>query len=530
MLPSFPNSLTKAVTEWSNYSGTLGVRPVPVYCTPDKLKGTSGTLVPQADAIRAVLGYCWANDEPLRVLGTAYSFSTVIEPSKVVLDPTNMDTVWRVSTDYLTKEYRGSKGAEGFVPVFVQGGTTISYLNKRLAESGLALQTSGAGDGHRIAGCIATGTHGSALRVGAVHDTVLGIHLVVGPDQAVFIQASTSPVCNQDYVALLESQTGIPTTMVQDDNAFLTALVSLGSLGFVFSVVIETCALYRFARKTIVRPWNDARIWEAIRTLDTAPLHRDYPDMPPHHFEVVFHPYPPDDDPGAYVTLLWKMPAGSRAPTHPSAVPPDMASDNMGCLASLVQGLDGVFLAPIATPIIRSIINDQLAKRFANSNGSEGYPGEFFGPTTLPAGRGASTEIVVAHADVVDALKCIFSVLREGASSGRHLLGAVAVRFIPRTSAFLGMNIFGMNAYIELPSIRTPDVLELYTRCWDWLTAKQIAYTCHWGQQHAMGEESVGLYFGDRVQSWKDARAKLLDETARRIFAAPLLAEVGLDG
>src|SRR4029078_4368692 len=101
------------------------------------------------------------------------------------LDTPFMNTIWRVAADSLTDSYKQTRGAEGRVPVLVQSGTEGSAITRRLADIGLALQTSGAGDGHRIAGCIATGTHGSALGVGAVHDTILGLHIVVAPNQAV---------------------------------------------------------------------------------------------------------------------------------------------------------------------------------------------------------------------------------------------------------------------------------------------------------------------------------------------------------
>ncbi len=58
---------------------------------------------------------------------------------------------------------------------------TINVVNRELSAKGLALQTSGASDGQTFAGAIATGTHGADMKVGALHDTVLAVHLVVSP-------------------------------------------------------------------------------------------------------------------------------------------------------------------------------------------------------------------------------------------------------------------------------------------------------------------------------------------------------------
>jgi hypothetical protein len=45
-----------------------------------------------------------------------------------------------------------------------------------------------------------------------------------------------------------------------------------------------------------------------------------------------------------------------------------------------------------------------------------------------------------------------------------------------------------------------------------------------------MNSTRLRTYFKDRVDDWMAARANLLDETGRRVFGAPILAEVGLDG
>ena len=102
--------------------------------------------------------------QPVRAIGARWSLSTVVKPDNVAINPANLNVMLRVKQDWLTPAYRARR--PGFVPVFVQGGTNVSRINRQLGEIGLALQTSGASDGHRIAGCIATGTHGSAWTIG----------------------------------------------------------------------------------------------------------------------------------------------------------------------------------------------------------------------------------------------------------------------------------------------------------------------------------------------------------------------------
>jgi peptidoglycan hydrolase-like protein with peptidoglycan-binding domain len=483
------------------------------------------------DALRAILQYCFDQNASLRVLGSAWSFSRVIEPGNVLLDAGNMNFMCQVPPYLLSDSYR-TRAVQGFVPMFIEGGTQIADVNRRLGNDvRLALQTSGAGNGHRIAGAIATGTHGSALGIGALHDTVRALYLMVAPNRALFVQSASAPVCSSGVAPWLANQSGVPTTLVSDDAQFHAALVSLGSLGVVFGVVVETVPLYQLQFSRLARPWDDLAVWTAIRTLDTTPLHPENPELP-YHFDVVMHPYPPSGGaPGLFATMMWKVPAPGGPLSSPLPAIPLASSDLMGFVSKLTQSLLGHLLEPLALPILQSYISTELAANAANARGQE-FPGEIFGPTSLPPGTGASTELVVDHGYTEAALNIVYQTLNAKASSGQLLLGCIGVRFVPGSEALLGMNIAPMNCYIELPSIRNNNVLALYQAIWDALEAARIPFTCHWGQLNGLNPARVSSYFGPRVEAWKAARTALLggDATALNVFAAPILADVGLDG
>src|SRR3954462_9080302 len=97
MLPSFPNTHVKSVATWSNYAGTISGRPIPIYCTPEG--GTdSSVLRAHGDAVREMLRYCFAQNPPtnVRTLGSTWSFSRVIEPGEMALDPANFTYMGRI--------------------------------------------------------------------------------------------------------------------------------------------------------------------------------------------------------------------------------------------------------------------------------------------------------------------------------------------------------------------------------------------------------------------------------------------------
>ena len=63
---------------------------------------------------------------------------------------------------------------------FFECGNIIKEISKFLFDHGKSLKTTGASNGQTIAGCISTGVHGSALDIGSVQDSVVGINLIIG--------------------------------------------------------------------------------------------------------------------------------------------------------------------------------------------------------------------------------------------------------------------------------------------------------------------------------------------------------------
>jgi hypothetical protein len=527
--PTFRHTLVVDNGDWNNYHGTVAHRHVPIVATVDGLADTGSAQIPpwqrQGEALKDILSYCFSAQppEPLRTVGATWSLSDIIAPSRVVVDPGRMNSIVRISDAWVTPAYKALRPA-GSAAMIIEGGARVFDVNNALGAAGLALQTSGASDGHRMAGCIATGTHGSAIGIGAVHDTVRAMYLLVAPDKAVFVQPATNRPFTDDVANWFAAQSGFPTTSVADDDAFAAAQVSLGSLGFVHSVVTEAVPLYRLKGRMIPMPLGDASVLEAIRTMNTRPLHPDIPDVP-YHFSVLVNPYAGPGSPGFFVGLYWKV-GVDGAPYAPASPGLPMApSDAASVLASFIQLLENPVGGPIVETIITSVLTSQNPKR----DFPPMFPGQVFGPTTLTAGHGMSTEIVVDQARAVDALAVVLKTVEAQRAKGHHLLGAIGTRYVPRTGALLGMNQAAMNCYMELGSLTSPDVPVIHKACWDALDAAGIPYTCHWGQQHQLDANHLRAYFGERVDRWKAARDKLLvTPVAKAVFSAQSLAAVGL--
>ena len=524
-MPAFPHTRASSVARWSNYHGTIRDRAVPLVVVP----GVPGAIDPGAsfglpqcgEALSAIVGHAIRERKTLRVAGSRWSLSNVIEPGAILLDSAYMNAIVRVRPEWLTADYVQTRSSQGFVPIFAQGGTTIHSLNKTLGELGLALPTSGAADGQRIAGAIATGTHGSAIDFGALHDAVLAVHLVVAEDRALLVIPGTSPAVTTDVAEWLGAETGIPTETLRDDVAFAAAQVSLGSLGVVHGVVLEAEPLYGLRRQVIPLDVRDTRLQRAVETLDTLPLHPHRPARP-FHFEVVLSPYPPAGG-GAFVVLMWKEPA------VPLLAPPPKDPDLSVDLFNLIAALSALIDDAEGSRTLESLVNVVVADRYAARDDEPRSPGEIFGPTTVPPGSGTSTEVAVAHEHSFAALSAIYGAIAAEAAEGRHHLGGFGVRFVPRrTGALLGMNHGGLTTHIEIAGIRTIEATRIFSRCWLALDLAGIPFALHWGQQGGHTPPRVWRYFGADAVKWRIVRNAILTAAARDVFASRMLASAGL--
>ena len=522
-LPELHGTRVSHVKRWANFHHTIVDREVAAYLTPGgngfPVGVSSGAAL--TGCLNEILDYCQQKPpQRLCVIGSRWSLSNILDPGEVILDPGAWNQMALVNAAWITPDCTQELSVNQGVPVVVQGGVTIAAVNRVLGEANLALQTSGANDGHRFAGAIATGTHGSHPKVGAVHDTVLAMLLVTGPNQAVLVQP-TKRRFTSDLTEWFCQQTTLPVSDLADDELFAAAQVSLGGLGFVHSVIIEAVPLYELVGQSVARPLFDTDVWDAMARLDATALGGP---AEPDFFSVVLSPFARKGN-GSFAAWLSKqVPSKPYAPPGPGQA--RIATDLSRLLSSLIPHVDHGLTAGL----IEKIIVDQTSAQYGAGKNGPSFPGSAFGPTPLPEGNGRSVEVVVDHVQTGPATKLVIETLQQEGKAGRHLLGGIGVRFAPKTNALLGMNIHAMNTYIEFPSLGSNDTSTIHEAVWTALRSAQIPFTCHWGQEYGMDNASLRSYFGDRVDRWKAARHVLLPTAAARaVFTNPLIEQLGLD-
>ena len=144
---------------------------------------------------------------------------------------------------------------------FAQCGAKISRINERLETTTRrrALRTSGASNGQTIGGMIGTGVHGSAIGVGGFESQVAGLQLLTAT-QNLWIEPARAPTMTAAFAAKLGA------TLVRDNAKFDAALVSLGALGIVHSVLLRSTGRYRLNSSLRHIPFG--QIQTALNTLN----------------------------------------------------------------------------------------------------------------------------------------------------------------------------------------------------------------------------------------------------------------------
>lgn len=121
-----------------------------------------------------------------------------------------------LSTDalILTENLQGIKVNVKEKTVYIESGVNIQTLNTALAKYNLCIPHTPVSNAFHVIGCIGSGSHGSGIRFHGMSDMVTEVEIIDG---------------NGEWKTLTK----------KDDDMFLSAITSLGSLGFIYSVTMR---------------------------------------------------------------------------------------------------------------------------------------------------------------------------------------------------------------------------------------------------------------------------------------------------
>ena len=470
-----------------------------------------------ADTVRDVstlLGEALAAGKRLRCLGRRWSVSPVATTDGWLLDLSDTTSArWLVPEDLTPALGAGRDVAH----LLVAGGASIRWINWMIHRAGWSLQTSGASNGQAVAGAIATGTHGSSFRIGALHDTVAAIHVVVSPTEHWWVEPKAHPTTSPDFASRLGAK------LVRDDELFSALQTSLGSLGIVVGVVFRCVrnfwldlkrygvgdARFPGGRLSIPQLIDHLAAWR-FDALVGQPMERIW------HLDAVFNPYQPEKQSyvSAYVTVD-QPPLGTPAEVTGEYRGSEWTPDILQFVGRFAGGLPG---GPgVATEIG---LKSEYTKPVTDS---PRVWGGWFTGQDLPGGA-----LALSFGVDCDQLVLALNTVLDTVQTTGKVPCVVATRFVPGSSSLLAMNRFERTCMIDVDGVNLPAMAELQTNCSNALQAAGVPFTLHWGKSiEDLTRDRAERVYGDRVVRWRAARARFLpDPRLANTFSNEPLARV----
>lgn len=498
-----------------------------------KLRIPTQPVTPSAQYRKTTSNFQWLiryaieHDISLRAMGNGWSFTDVAVCDGGVVDTKALRLSFWIPQQYVASEYvqAGNGSANLFL---VQCGMSILDLNEKLeqfANPKRSLKTSGASNGQSIVGATATGTHGSAYRVGAVHDAIVGMHLVVSPTKHIWLERASAPVVSDKFGDWMEAE------IIRDDDLFNAAVVSFGSFGFVHSVMIETEPIFLLAEQRADSVKYDDDLIHTINSLDFSgietklPYPVDGPDKQLYHFEVIINPHQfgkDNKEKGVYLKTMYKMP---YTPDYPKRVRDDhgfqYGDNTLGVIETIIDGLPD----DLSAVLVPKLVNVMFPLAFKSTGDAFGTIGETFSNTKF-RGKAISAAIAVAAENVSRVVEEVILINRQS-----PFPGGLALRYVKGTKAVLGFTRYEKTCILELDGVDSDIARRFYQQLWDRLESQNIPYTLHWGKMNFnLDPQRVRRMYGNAaVDTWINCRHSLLGDAERKVFNNAFLQRCGLD-
>ena len=455
--------------------------------------------------IKQLIGNAVARNKSIRALGGGWSFTKVAATDGWIVNTKQLNLKFIMRDESIDAAYQGRRDQL----LLAQCGISIQELNTFLRRSNKSLKTCGASNGQTIAGAFATGTHGSAIDFGATPDFVVGMHIVISPQDHIWLERLSYPVASDALISKLK------TRRVASDELFNAALVSFGSCGFIHSVMIETEPIYLLECYRLKLPFDNA-LKNVMQTLDfSGATNLPHGTERPFHFQVVVNQF--DIPGGTYSTVMYKRAFREDYP-KPQIDDPNAAGPGDDVPAFLGKVTD---LLPSVTPQMVNLLVKQSYKLYDNV---EGTCGEIFSNNNI-RGRVLSTAMgfPIALAMQVNDL-----LIRVNDTHG-PFTGIFSYRYSKKSGAMLAFTKFDQTLILELDGVESNITRNFYNVVWRELDLVNIPYTFHWGKINNLDPIRTRKMYGADMDRWIAARNQILPAESKPIFTNQTLRDWGLD-
>jgi hypothetical protein len=351
-------------------------------------------------------------------------------------------------------------------------GILIHQLNADLDAENKALPNMGAYTGQTIIGAISTSTHGSGITLGPLASMVEAI-VFVGEKGEVYHVERTDGISTRAI-----DLGGVPVTLIQDDEVFLSSVISVGCLGVIYAVILKVCDSYLLREERRFSTWN--RVKPALQNGEILQKYR--------HVEVLIDPYEvgSSKEHTCLVTERW-------------VCPPDTSTSWFRAHRALPYTIIGWFVPDfVMNAILRFMFNNfpkltPAILRMSLKTLRDGcYIDKSFKVLDLGKANNISAysmEIAFSSANYIEVVEALFEIIERIAKDGeQYITSPFSLRFVKASDHYLSMQ-YGEDGFvcmIEFPVLSgTIGGEEMLARI------EQEMYKFggipHWGQYNHVG-------------------------------------------
>lgn len=418
------------------------------------------------EELREVIREVSARKGRLKAVATGLSFSDILQTDDTLVVLTELLAETQ-PTGLLPLEDDLFHSGVPYVPrVRVIAGARIRELNAALARAGLAFANLGGYDGQTLLGAISTSTHGSGRGLGPLPDAVVSLDLITTDG----VMYRIEPTAGITDPVKFSARYGATRTLVQKDEWFYSVLVSLGTMGVIYSAVVTVRPAYQLLEHRRLEPWS------AVKGNMLARSSRF------RHFEVFVNPYRRRDS-GEHMCLVTER---DIAPAHQKTILRPKSSVSAERLVFRPTTQQGVIDLSNATPrMIPFLLEQGLEALVSPASGHCEESFRIFNVGLINDAKVLSGEYFIPLENAAKAIDTLIGVIRDNTRHGIFQTGPLSCRFIKASEAYLSMIHGGDRMSIEIALFiegrGTLDALDSYEQALYALGSRP-----HWGQMHRL--------------------------------------------
>lgn len=187
-----------------------------------------------------------------KAVGSGYAFSNILETSGIQIRLNKLKNIFSPSHKYLKDNVKINEHIE------FEAGATIQDLNQKLLPIRRTILNQPGYEHLNYFGVCTTGGHGSGIRLGPIANAIRSLHLITLDEQEQIKEYRIEPsngISDRNKHVIRTPH----IELIQDDDTFNSVIVSNGTFGLVYSLIIKTQDSFFLKEKREMTDWDSIK-------------------------------------------------------------------------------------------------------------------------------------------------------------------------------------------------------------------------------------------------------------------------------